>query len=37
MNPTHKPTPPAHDITSKKGKGNTAAGVFTQPYALGYV
>ncbi|KAL2131506.1 hypothetical protein VTI74DRAFT_4948 [Chaetomium olivicolor] len=26
-----------HDITSKKGKGNTAAGVFTQPYALGYV
>lgn len=27
----------AHDITSKKGKGNTAAGVFTQPHALGYV
>ncbi|EAQ85775.1 hypothetical protein CHGG_07028 [Chaetomium globosum CBS 148.51] len=27
----------ARDITSKKGKGNTAAGVFTQPYALGYV
>ncbi|KAK4237415.1 putative dihydroorotase [Achaetomium macrosporum] len=26
-----------HDITAKKGKGNTAAGVFTQPYALGYV
>ncbi|KAK4680412.1 dihydroorotase [Podospora pseudoanserina] len=26
-----------HDISSKKGKGNTAAGVFTQPYALGYV
>ncbi|KAK3897266.1 putative dihydroorotase [Staphylotrichum tortipilum] len=26
-----------HDITSKKGKGNTAAGVFTQPHALGYV
>ncbi|KAL1840979.1 hypothetical protein VTJ49DRAFT_7585 [Mycothermus thermophilus] len=27
-----------HDIKSKKpGKGNHAAGVFTQPYALGYV
>ncbi|KAK1760625.1 putative dihydroorotase [Echria macrotheca] len=26
-----------HDISAKKGKGNTAAGVFTQPYALGYV
>ncbi|KAK4104546.1 Dihydroorotase [Parathielavia hyrcaniae] len=26
-----------HDIAAKKGKGNTAAGVFTQPYALGYV
>jgi dihydroorotase len=29
--------PPAHDISAKKGKGPTAAGVFTQPYALGYV
>jgi len=28
---------PAHDISAKKGKGNTAAGVFTQPYAIGYV
>jgi len=28
---------PAHDVSAKKGKGNTAAGVFTQPYALGYV
>ena len=27
----------AHDITSKKGPGNTAAGVFTQSHALGYV
>jgi len=27
----------AHDITAKKGKGNHAAGVFTQPFALGYV
>ncbi|KAL2118613.1 hypothetical protein VTJ04DRAFT_8273 [Mycothermus thermophilus] len=26
-----------HDIKAKKGKGNHAAGVFTQPYALGYV
>lgn len=26
-----------HDITAKKGKGNTAAGVFTQPYAVPYV
>ncbi|KAK3327144.1 hypothetical protein B0T19DRAFT_420890 [Cercophora scortea] len=26
-----------HDISAKKGKGNTAAGVFTQPFALGYV
>ncbi|KAF3761127.1 Dihydroorotase [Cryphonectria parasitica EP155] len=26
-----------HDITAKKGKGNTAAGVFTQPYAVSYV
>ncbi|KAK0651590.1 hypothetical protein B0T16DRAFT_322857 [Cercophora newfieldiana] len=26
-----------HDISAKKGKGPTAAGVFTQPYALGYV
>ncbi|KAL2259396.1 hypothetical protein VTK26DRAFT_6932 [Humicola hyalothermophila] len=26
-----------HDIKAKKGPGNTAAGVFTQPYALGYV
>lgn len=26
-----------HDISSKKGKGNTAAGVFTQPYAVPYV
>lgn len=26
-----------HDISAKKGKGNTAAGVFTQPYAVPYV
>lgn len=26
-----------HDISAKKGKGNTAAGVFTQPYAVAYV
>ncbi|KAL2157665.1 hypothetical protein VTH06DRAFT_5148 [Thermothelomyces fergusii] len=26
-----------HDISAKKGRGNTAAGVFTQPYALGHV
>ncbi|KAK1831641.1 putative dihydroorotase [Podospora conica] len=26
-----------HDITAKKGPGNTAAGVFTQPFAVGYV
>lgn len=40
QNPETDPTTPratAHDISAKKGKGNTAAGVFTQPYALGYV
>lgn len=26
-----------HDISAKKGKGATAAGVFTQPYAVPYV
>ncbi|CAN8106383.1 unnamed protein product [Discula destructiva] len=26
-----------HDISAKKGAGNTAAGVFTQPYAVAYV
>lgn len=26
-----------HDISAKKGPGNTAAGVFTQPYAVPYV
>ncbi|KAK4138881.1 Dihydroorotase [Trichocladium antarcticum] len=26
-----------HDITSKKGAGNTAAGVFTQAHSLGYI
>jgi dihydroorotase len=26
-----------HDVSAKKGQGNTAAGVFTQPYAVGYV
>lgn len=26
-----------HDISAKKGKGSTAAGVFTQPYAVAYV
>lgn len=26
-----------HDISAKKGRGNTAAGVFTQPYAVAYV
>ncbi|KAK7991817.1 hypothetical protein PG996_013170 [Apiospora saccharicola] len=26
-----------HDISAKKGKGNAAAGVFTQPYACQYV
>lgn len=27
----------AHDISAKKGKGNAAAGVFTQPFACQYV
>lgn len=27
----------AHDISAKKGKGNAAAGVFTQPYACQYI
>lgn len=26
-----------HDISAKKGKGNAAAGVFTQPYACQYI
>lgn len=33
--PTNNPS--AHDISAKKGPGNTAAGVFTQPFAVGYV
>lgn len=27
----------AHDISAKKGQGNAAAGVFTQPFACQYV